>query len=128
MAKLRKLARIVLIAAVLLGNMASQADESSMNAEIDFLLDTIVTSNCVFVRNGSVHKAEAARDHLQMKRKRGKRYFDSAEEFVEKIAGQSSWTGKDYLIQCGDEPQQTAKSWFTALLLKYRQDRQKIEL
>ena len=126
--KFRIAARSTLFVAVmLLGNMALQANESKMDAEIDFLLDTVVTSNCVFVRNGSEHKAEAARDHLQMKRKRGKRYFDNAEEFIEKIASQSSWTGKDYLIQCGDEPQQTAKSWFAALLHKYRQARQKIE-
>jgi len=100
--------------------MALQAEESKMDAEIDFLLDTVVTSNCVFVRNGSEYKAEAARDHLKMKRKRGKRYFDNAEEFIEKIASQSSWSGKSYMIQCGDEPRQTANAWFTALLKKYR--------
>lgn len=116
----RNIAKIMLLVAVLLGNMASQADESDMNAEIDYLLDTVVTSNCIFIRNGSEYKSEAARDHLQMKRKRGKRYFDSADEFIEKIASKSSWSGKNYMIQCDDEPKQTARAWFIALLKKYR--------
>lgn len=111
---------MLLVAVMLLGNMALKADESNMDAEIDFLLDTVVSSNCVFIRNGSEYKSEAARDHLQMKRKRGKRYFDTAEEFIENIASQSSWSGKDYFIRCGDAPKQTANSWFAALLKKHR--------
>lgn len=111
---------MLFVAVMLLGNMTLQADESNMDAEIDFLLDTVVTSNCIFIRNGSDYKPEAARDHLQMKRKRGKRYFNSAEEFIEKIASKSSWSGKNYVIRCDDEPKQTAHAWFTALLKKYR--------
>ena len=121
--RLPESAILILFAAVMmLGNATAQADASNMDAEIDFLLDTVVTSNCVFIRNGSEYKSAAARDHLQMKRERGKRYFDNAEEFIEKIASQSSWTGKDYFIQCGDEPTQTANSWFTTLLQKYREE------
>ena len=93
---------------------------SDMDSEIDFLLDSVVESDCVFIRNGSKHKAQAARDHLQMKRKRGSRYFSDTEEFINRIASQSSWSGKVYLIQCGEEPQQTAKAWFTQLLQQYR--------
>jgi len=96
------------------------AKDSRMDSEIDFLLDSVVTSDCVFFRNGKTHDAIAARKHLQMKRKRGKRYFDSADEFIERLASKSSWSGDAYLIQCGSEPQQTANDWFTALLLKYR--------
>jgi hypothetical protein len=96
------------------------AKDSRMDSEIDFLLDSVVTSDCVFIRNGKKHDAIAARKHLQMKRKRGKRYFSSADEFIEKLASKSSWSGDAYLIQCGSEPQQIANDWFTALLLEYR--------
>ncbi len=96
------------------------AEDSRMDIEIDFLLDSVITSDCVFIRNGKKHDAIAARKHLQLKRKRGKRYFSSAEEFIERLASKSSWSGDVYLIQCGSEPQQTANDWFTALLLKYR--------
>ena len=40
-----------------------------------------------------------ARDHLQMKRERGKRYYDSTEEYIDRIASKSSWSGKPYKIQ-----------------------------
>lgn len=101
--------------------MPGMALSASMDEEIDFLLETVGNSDCVFTRNGKDHAAEDARDHLQMKRKRGARYFDSSEEFIENLASKSSWSGKPYLIQCGDEPRVTAKEWFTALLAQKRE-------
>jgi hypothetical protein len=101
---------------------ADDVATTTMNAEIDYLLDAVATSNCVFVRNGKEHDAQAARKHLQTKRKRGRRYFDSAEEFIERLASSSSWSGKDYTIRCGDDSQ-TAKAWFTIALERYRDDR-----
>ena len=108
---------------LLLGSITAQADESTMDTEIDFLLDTVVSSHCLFIRNGKEYSAPEAREHLQMKRKRGKRHYSDTEEFIEKIASKSSLSGKDYLIQCGEAPQQTANEWFSALLQKYREDK-----
>lgn len=95
------------------------ADDGTMDAEIDYLLATVASSSCTFIRNGKEHKASDARDHLQMKRRRGKRYFDSTEEFIERLASKSSWTGKPYRIRCGDE-EVNAGDWFTALLTEHR--------
>jgi hypothetical protein len=95
------------------------ADDSAMDAEIDYLLATVAKSSCTFIRNGKEHDAGDARDHLQMKRRRGKRYFDSTEEFIERLASKSSWTGKPYRIRCGDE-EVDAGDWFTALLTEHR--------
>lgn len=95
------------------------ADEQ-MDREIDHLLDTVATSDCIFIRNGKEHGPEAAKDHLNLKRRRGKRYFSSAEEFVERLASSSSWTGKPYYIRCDDGEQQLASSWFSAVLAEYR--------
>ena len=100
--------------------MPGIALSASMDEEIDFLLETVGNSDCVFTRNGKDHAAEDARDHLQMKRKRGARYFDSSEEYIANLASESSWSGKPYFIQCGDDPRVTAKAWFTALLEQYR--------
>ena len=95
------------------------AGGEAMDAEIDFLLESVASSSCTFIRNGKEHGASDARDHLQMKRRRGKRYFDSTEEFIERLASESSWTGKPYRIRCGDE-EVNAKSWFTSRLTVYR--------
>jgi hypothetical protein len=117
---MRLLQKIIAALAACMILVPGMALSASMDEEIDFLLETVGGSDCVFTRNGKDHAAEDARDHLQMKRKRGARYFDNSEEFIARLASESSWSGKPYFIQCGDEPRVTAKEWFTTLLEQYR--------
>ena len=105
---------IISLAVVLLTPMSLRAETT--DDEIDFLLETVATSNCTFIRNGKEHNAADASDHLAMKRRRGKRYFDTTEEFIENLASKSSWTGKPYQIRCGDDEAVPAGIWFTALI------------
>ncbi len=120
---LPKISISALVAFMLL--LPGAAFSASMDEEIDFLLDTVGNSDCIFARNGKDHSAADARDHLQMKRKRGARYFDSAEEFIERLASKSSWSGKPYHIQCGSEPRVTAREWFMTLLEQHRRKENK---
>ncbi len=120
--RLPKLIVSVFLALTLL--VSGAAFSATMDEEIDFLLETVGNSGCIFTRNGKDHAAEAARDHLQMKRKTGARYFDSSEEYIEKLASKSFWSGKPYYIQCGSESRVTAGEWFTVLLEQYRQENQ----
>lgn len=92
----------------------------NMDAEIDYLLETIETSGCTFIRNGKEHEPGPARSHLEMKRKRGKRYYDSTEEFIERVASSSSWTGKPYMIRCGSEEPKPIEGWYKQALSDYR--------
>lgn len=93
--------------------------EGQMDEEVDHLLATVESSDCLFIRNGKEYGPEAAKDHLSLKRRRGKRYFSTAEEFIERLASSSSWSGKPYYIRCGDE-QQPASKWFNEVLANYR--------
>ena len=112
---IRSLLPVLLVVA---SSPALAVDEAT-DAEIDYLLVAVADSGCTFIRNGKEHNADDARDHLQMKRRRGKRFFDSTEEFIERLASKSSWTGKPYRIRCdGDEVD--AGDWFTALLSEHR--------
>ena len=120
--KLPKISVSALVAFMFL--VAGVAFAASMDEEVDFLLDTVANSDCVFTRNGKDYAAQDASDHLQMKRKRGARYFDSTEEFIERLASKSSWSGKPYHIQCGSEPRVTASEWFTTLLQQHREGKQ----
>jgi hypothetical protein len=95
------------------------ADDTAMDAEIDFLLASVAESGCIFIRNGEQHNGDAARDHLQMKRERGRKYYDTTEEFIERIARQSSWSGQPYRIRCGDT-EEDASTWFTRAIEAYR--------
>lgn len=92
----------------------------TMDAEIDYLLESIVASDCTFIRNGKEHSTADARDHLAMKRKRGKRYYTNTDEFIERIASSSSWSGKPYLIACDGGEARPIKGWYLEHLNHYR--------
>ena len=108
------------VAATVFLAISSAANAGMMDEEIDYLLDTVGASGCTFIRNGKRYEAPAAQKHLQTKRKRGKRYYNNADEFIEKLASKSSMSGKSYFIQCGDEAEQPSGDWFANLLAKYR--------
>ena len=96
------------------------AEEQPLIVEVDYLIKAVSESGCDFVRNGKEHTASEAADHLQMKARKGKRYYDTAEQFIDRIASKSSWSGKPYFIQCEDKPSVTAASWFARALTEYR--------
>jgi hypothetical protein len=92
-------------------------------AEIDHLFDYISKSGCQFNRNGSWHDMGAARTHVNTKyewlRDRGQ--IDSAESFIDNAASRSSFSGKDYLVQCPGQPTVSSGDWLKAELSRYRQ-------
>jgi hypothetical protein len=111
---------LFVVALLFLATAATWAGEQDLTIEVGYLIDAVSESGCTFVRNGKEHTASEAADHLQMKARKGKRYYDTAEEFIERIASKSSWSGKPYMIQCADQPAVTAANWFSHVLLEYR--------
>ena len=108
----------VVLASFLAFSAFAWADEST-DREIDHLLETVAGSGCIFIRNGKEHGAEAARDHLALKRRKGKRYYSNTEEFIDRLASSSSWSGKPYRIRCGAD-EVLAATWFIDTLTAYR--------
>ncbi|MEK9593356.1 MAG: DUF5329 domain-containing protein [Luminiphilus sp.] len=99
--------------------MSSTYAQTDAEAEITALIAAVRESGCEFNRNGSLHSAEAAAEHLELKYSRGKRYADSAEAFIERLASKSSWSGKPYEMICDGETQ-PAGDWLTATLVALR--------
>ena len=66
------------------------------------------------------HPAGDAESHLRMKYKKGARYVDSSEDFIDRLASSSSWTGRPYHIRCPEEAEQTAAAWLHSMLRDYR--------
>ncbi|MGB0157082.1 MAG: DUF5329 family protein [Luminiphilus sp.] len=93
--------------------------QTDAETEITALIEAVRESDCEFNRNGSLHSAEAAAEHLELKYSRGKRYADSAEAFIERLASKSSWSGKPYEMICDGETQ-PAGDWLTATLVALR--------
>ena len=113
---MRPLLPTVLLCAALMSSTYAQTDAET---EITALIEAVRESGCEFNRNGSLHSAEAAAEHLELKYSRGKRYADSAEAFIERLASKSSWSGKPYEMICDGETQ-PAGDWLTATLVALR--------
>jgi hypothetical protein len=115
--------RSVLALALIAPGLALAAPTDSARREIAGLIGALDGSNCRFQRNGSWHDAAEARAHLQRKYdyllKKDK--VDTAEQFIERAASQSSMSGKPYRIACSGQPEQTAAVWFGARLTALRQ-------
>ena len=111
--------RLLLSFVLIAGFIAPAHAEADADTEIRALIQAVAESNCEFNRNGSMHSAEAAAAHLELKYSRGKRYADSAEAFIERLASKSSWSGKPYQMICDGEAQ-PAGDWLTAILQDIR--------
>ena len=114
---------LLILAALLTAPVAHAAPGPQAQREIAQLISSLDGSPCKFQRNGSWYDGPDARAHLQRKYdyllKKDK--VDSAEQFIERAASQSSMSGKPYRIQCPGQPEQTAADWFGARLQALRQ-------
>lgn len=90
-------------------------------AEIERLLSFVEGSGCEFYRNGTWHKARAARSHLERKYRylleRG--LVRSAEDFIERAASSSSASGEPYRVRCGGRTRASAE-WLAEELSRHR--------
>ncbi len=115
--------RAALALALIIPGSALAAPGDTARREIAGLIGALDGSSCRFQRNGSWHAAAEARAHLQRKYdyllKKDK--VDTAEQFIERAASQSSMSGKPYRIACPGQPEQTAAGWFGARLKALRQ-------
>jgi hypothetical protein len=112
--------KLALIAAIAFATFTANAIAKDDAIEIEYLLTAVGSSNCVFIRNGTRHSAASAESHLRLKYGKTRRHIDDADEFINKLASESSWTGKPYTLECPGEQPQPTKTWLFARLSGYR--------
>jgi len=105
---------------LLILGMSVAASASDADAEIQALLSAVGNSGCSFSRNGSEYSATKAESHLRLKYSRGKRYAPTAEDFIERLASRSSWTGIAYTITCPGAATRPSGQWLAARLEEIR--------
>ncbi|MEE4240921.1 MAG: DUF5329 domain-containing protein [Desulfopila sp.] len=90
--------------------------------EIGQLIAFIKTSECRFNRNGSWYDPAEAADHLNRKyqyiQKKG--LVSTAEDFITIAATKSSFSGKEYVVQCAGEKPRKSAAWLTDALAQQR--------
>ncbi len=104
--------------ALALGTAAALADNPA-EVEVQYLLGYVEASGCTFHRNGGDHDAADAADHLRLKYRRGGKYVDTAEQFIDRLASESSWTGKAYTVTCEGRTEPSGE-WLHRALERYR--------
>jgi len=100
---------------------AEPALAAQLDAEINYLLRQVETTECTFNRNGSRHKGAAAVAHIQRKYDYFKDDIKTAEDFIRTSASKSTMTRRAYTIECPEQSPVTAESWLLEQLAKYRQ-------
>jgi hypothetical protein len=98
---------------------AQSAVSAEPEEEIEFLLQAIGQSGCGFNRNGKEHSPKDAEKHLRMKYNRTKSRIKTADAFIERLASESSWTGRPYQIQCADQSEDS-RQWLNRELDQHR--------
>ncbi|VVN05217.1 DUF5329 domain-containing protein [Pseudomonas fluorescens] len=90
--------------------------------EIQALLDFVEHSECQFVRNGREYPGPRARAHLQQKLDylEGRNRVNSAEDFIDLAATESSMTGRAYEVRCRERAE-PASNWLKRELQRQRQ-------
>lgn len=104
----------------------SRADvPKGVQAEVDFLLGYLDVSGCRFYRNGSWYDAKAAQAHLRGKYQylSERSQINTAEDFIEKAATKSSFSGQPYQVGCKGEATVVSNQWLRAVLARFRASR-----
>ena len=93
----------------------ASAAELTEPQKISALLDAFATSDVTLVRNGEEHDGKYARKHFEEKLKQTKD-VKTAEDFIAKVATDSSHTGKPYIVKLKDGTQLESAKWLHAKL------------
>jgi len=109
----------LITAVLLLIELSGPGARADAAGEIDHLLEFIGSSECTFIRNGEPHDAADARAHIERKYDYGKRWLETAEQFIEHAATRSSVSGVLYRVNC-DGRVELSSEWLMGELTRYR--------
>lgn len=114
----------VLMLGLLLAPVARAEPPATVQAEVNFLLGYVEGSGCAFYRNGAWHDSKEAQAHLRDKYKwlAARNLINTTEEFIERAATQSSFTGLAYKVKCNGGATITSNQWLRDELTFMRTD------
>jgi Family of unknown function (DUF5329) len=98
--------------------LAGPIDNASQ--AINYLIDSVRTSDLSFVRNGSTYTAREAAAHLKAKYDYFQKQIKTPEDFIRLAGSKSELSGKAYLVKTPDGRTIPSAEWLGSLLAKYR--------
>jgi hypothetical protein len=114
--------RWVLMLGLLLVPVARAEPPTSVQVEVNFLLGYLEGSRCEFYRNGTWHDSKAAEAHLRDKYKYlvARNLVNTTEQFIERAATESSFSGQPYEVRCNGGATVTSSQWLRDELAHFR--------
>ena len=94
--------------------------EASYKIEINHLLNYVKNTKCLYERNGDRHSGGDAYKHISKKYKYFEDDIQSAEDFIQLSATQSTVSGRKYYIICPDKKRVESGKWLLKELHRYR--------
>jgi len=102
-------------------SVASTGGANHLSQTIQYLLDFVKTSECIFIRNNKEHTAVEAAAHMQRKYEHFNDKIKTPEDFIRLTATKSLMTGKLYYVRLKDGEKLTSEAWLLQALEAYRQ-------
>ncbi|MES2364816.1 MAG: DUF5329 domain-containing protein [Pseudomonadota bacterium] len=104
-----------LVAILSLTNVAYAQPPVNVQIEVSFLLGYIEGSDCEFYRNGAWKDAKVAQAHIRDKYNYlvARNLIHTTEEFIERAATESSFSGQAYKVRCKGGAIVTSKKWLS---------------
>ena len=109
------------LAALCLFTFNSSYASSTLQSEIQHLIDYVANSGCVYIRNDEVHSAVEAIEHIEKKYSYFKSHIKTAEDFIAWSASHSLISRRPYYIQCPEQDKVKSKQWLLEELSRFRQ-------
>lgn len=112
-----------LLVAALTGLPVAHADAPvKVQNEVSFLLGYITGSGCEFYRNGDWYNARKAVSHMRDKYRylNDRSLINTTEQFIERAATESSFSGKPYQIRCNGGAAVASHQWLSEKLAELR--------
>ena len=113
-------AAVFLLAALFYAAPAFSDVPPEQKPEVEFLIETIRTTDCKFDRNGKTYNGKKAASHLERKYNHYKDEITSTETFIEYSATKSMITGADYYIVCPGAAPVRSQDWLLQKLSEFR--------
>ncbi|MGE4289729.1 MAG: DUF5329 family protein [Salinivirgaceae bacterium] len=106
---------LLLFTFILISTSGQDKQQKPLNEEekITYLIRCVEQlNNATFIRNGVSHDAKAAAAHLRMKREKAGKRIKTVEQFIDRVASQSSITGTPYQIVYSNGKRIDAKTFY----------------
>lgn len=112
----------VLMLGLLLIPVARAEPPTSVQIEVNFLLGQVEGSGCEFYRNGTWSDSKTAQAHLRDKYKylAARNLINTTEDFIERAATSSSFSGQAYEVRCNGGATVKSKQWLHDELAHFR--------